>query len=48
MTNLSPAAVPLPPGHEVLLASCGIAGPDLPTDTTVWLAVPADEDEDRL
>jgi alpha-glucosidase len=48
MTNLSPAAVPLPPGHEILLASGGIAGPDLPTDTTVWLAVPADEDEDRL
>lgn len=41
--NLGPAAVPLPRGADVVLASSPLdpapapdAGPDLPPDTAVW------------
>ena len=37
IANLSPAAVDLPPGAELLLASGPLAGGQLPTDTTAWL-----------
>ena len=37
MANLSEAAVELPPGAEVLLASGAVDGGLLPCDTTVWL-----------
>jgi alpha-glucosidase len=54
ITNLSSAALPLPPQAAVLLASADVSDGNLPPDATVWLRpdpepagptrrVPADE-----
>lgn len=37
LTNVLGAPVPLPAGYDVLIASVGFDGAELPCDTTVWL-----------
>jgi alpha-glucosidase len=39
MTNLSEAAVALPPDSEVLLASADLDHGDLPPDASAWLRI---------
>ena len=37
IVNLSPRPVALPPGAEVLVSSAPLVGPDVPTDTALWI-----------
>lgn len=40
LTNLGPEAAPLPPGARVLISSARLDDEAVPTDVTVWVALP--------